>query len=52
MLHQPDVGVDGEKEATATSQQAAVREELLRVLRRSDSSKGRQLGRYRAEQAV
>ena len=27
-LHQPDVGVDDEKETTATSQQAAVREEF------------------------
>ena len=28
LLHQPDVGVDDEKETTATSQQAAVREEF------------------------
>ena len=28
LLHQPDIGVDGEKETTATSQQAAVREEF------------------------
>ena len=39
MLHQPDVGVDdNEKETTATSQQSSW------VLRRNDSSKGRQLG--------
>ena len=43
LLHQPDVGVDdGEKETTATSQQVTVHEEF--VLRRSDSSKERQLG--------
>ena len=28
LLHQPDVGVDDEKETNATSQQAAVREEF------------------------
>ena len=28
LLHQPDVGVDDDKETTATSQQAAVREEF------------------------
>ena len=28
LLHQPDVGVDDEKETTATSQQAAVREKF------------------------
>ena len=28
LLHQPDVGVDDEKETPATSQQAAVREEF------------------------
>ena len=28
LLHQPDVGVDDEKETTATSQQATVREEI------------------------
>ena len=28
LLHQPDVGVDDEKETTATSQQATVREEF------------------------
>ena len=28
LLHQPDVGVDDEKETIATSQQAAVREEF------------------------
>ena len=43
LLHQPDVGVDDEKETATTSQQAAVREEFA-DLRRSDSSKGRQLG--------
>ena len=30
LLHQPDVGVDDEKETTATTQQAAVREEFAR----------------------
>ena len=30
LLHQPDVGVDDEKETTATSQQAAVCEEFAR----------------------
>ena len=30
LLHQPDVVVDNEKETIATSQQAAVREELAR----------------------
>ena len=44
LLRQPDVGVDDKKETTAaTSQQAAVREEFA-ILRRSDISKGRQLG--------
>ena len=28
LLHQPDLGVDDEKETTATSQQTAVREEF------------------------
>ena len=51
LLHQPGVGVDDdEKETTATSQQAAVREEFVnpteKLAARDDS-----LG-YRAEQAI
>ena len=41
ILLQPDVGVDGEKETTATIQQAAIREEFAR---RSGSNKRRQHG--------
>ena len=43
LLHQPNVGVDDEKETTATSQQPLFARSS-RVLRRSDSSNGRQLG--------
>ena len=43
-LLQPDVGVDEEKETTATSQQAVVCEEFARPTK-SSSGKGRQLGR-------
>ena len=36
LLHQPDVGVDDEKETTATSQQAAVREEFASPTEKRD----------------
>ena len=39
-LHQPDVGVDGEKETTATSQQAAVREEFAGLTDKRQQQRG------------
>ena len=36
LLHQPDVGVDDEKETTATSQQANVREEFASPTEKRD----------------
>ena len=36
LLHQPDVGVDDEKETTATSQQATVREEFASPTEKRD----------------
>ena len=52
LLHQPDAGVDDEKETTATAQQTAVREEFARPTKKQQQQRKDDSLDYRALQAV